>query len=119
MAISESMLQDVSLIDPAMIAELEQAFEPAVLQRYQQAALAEADRAEERLKSAHGDVDATRHLAHRLRGTAASLGLARLAHLASAIEKQASAGSHDAALVAGLAPVIAATRDRLRADHGN
>ena len=118
MAIPESMLQTVALLDPALVADLEQAFEPGVLQRYQQAALAEADRAEESLRAAHGDVDATRQLAHRLRGTAASLGLARLAHLATAIEKQALAGSHDSVLVANLAPVIAATRHILLDEHG-
>ena len=60
---------------------------------------------------AAGDAGEVRRVAHRLRGTAGSLGLARLAAVAAAIEDGMIAGADVAAEVARLGEAVAATRE--------
>ncbi len=74
----------------AIIAGLARTLPPAAFQRLLRQGLDGATQGAARLRAAASDPDLVQREAHRLRGTAGSFGLARIATLAGAIEARAS-----------------------------
>jgi CheY-like chemotaxis protein len=99
-----------SLLDPAVLAAIGEGMEPEVLAGFLRKAVAEAERAQEVLEGLPDQPDEARRVAHRLRGTAGSFGLARVGALAGAIENRLECGEDATGLVAKLRQVVAATR---------
>lgn len=105
----EPTLEDIPLVDPAVLAELASSFEWDLLAGYLRSAVAQAKDVRDTLEHASGDPQLIRQATHRLRGTSATLGLARLASLAETIRRRAEHGQDTAASIARLTPMIAAT----------
>lgn len=113
MTISMPPPDEAPLVDLLQLAELAADIAPPILAGYLRRAVTDAERAAAALEAAADRPMEVRQLAHRLRGTSATLALARLAQLADAIEHRAGKGDNAADLIQGLRPLIAATRTRI------
>lgn len=101
------------LVDLLRLAELAADIKPPMLADYLRRAVTDAERAAAVLEAAVETPIELRQVAHRLRGTSATLALARLAKLADAIEHCVGEGGNATDLIRDLRPLIAATRDRI------
>ncbi|MFZ1427368.1 MAG: Hpt domain-containing protein [Geminicoccaceae bacterium] len=113
MTLSETAWQDLPLVDLILLAELAADIERRTLAGYLRRAISDAERAANLIEAVSGTPQEVRQAAHKLRGSSATLALARLAGLADAIEQCASRGADTAERIAALRPLIAATSSRI------
>lgn len=113
MTLSETAWQDLPLVDLILLAELAADIERHTLAGYLRRAIADAGHTATLLETVSVTPQEVRQAAHKLRGSSATLALARLAGLADAIEKCASQGADTAERIAALRPLIAATSNRI------
>jgi HPt (histidine-containing phosphotransfer) domain-containing protein len=100
-----------ALLDRARIAELAEKLEPELLRGFLLEAVIEAETARRRLSELAVHLEEAGRVAHRLRGTALNLGLARVGGLAAAIEADAGQSERLATLIEELEDTVAATRE--------
>ncbi len=113
MTLSETAWQDLPLVDLILLAELAADIERHALAGYLRRAIADAEHTATLLETVSGTPQEVQQAAHKLRGSSATLALARLAGLADAIEKCANRGADTAEPIAALRPLIAATSNRI------
>ncbi|MFZ1426595.1 MAG: PAS domain S-box protein [Geminicoccaceae bacterium] len=98
------------LLDLALLDGLARNLPPARFRQLVTQGLDNATASHRQLSEALGDLPALARAAHRLRGTAGSFGLARIAAVPTAIEERSGHGQDVAALVLELEEVIELTR---------
>jgi HPt (histidine-containing phosphotransfer) domain-containing protein len=102
-----------ALLDQGMLAVLGKDLGPEALAGFLRRAVAEVERAHGKLERLLDRPEEGRRVAHRLRGTAGSFGLALVSELAGMIEERARRGEGVADLVARLGEAVAATREEV------
>ena len=110
-ALAAPGIETESLLDRQRLDRLARELPDKVLRRLLAKGLEEAAGSCGRLEAAQeGDTESLAREAHRLRGTVATLGLTRIASLATRIEDRARRGEDVAGLVLELRPAVGATR---------
>jgi signal transduction histidine kinase/CheY-like chemotaxis protein len=106
------------LLDDNVLAGLANWMQSHDLARFLNSALIQAESAQRELVGLDAHAKETKVIAHRLRGTAASFGFARIASCAGSIDACTADGPDMTSLVSGLTDAIAATRAALEERGG-
>jgi signal transduction histidine kinase/DNA-binding response OmpR family regulator len=107
-------LEDLPLVDRKLLDGLAERMPPPLLQQLLSRGVENARESCSRFQQLEVDYEAIAREGHKLKGTAGSFGLARIAALAQAIEERAEQGQKVSCLVHQLDIVIDATREAAR-----